>query len=164
MTLIIKLLTNNNNFDNDLIFYSLLIGAVGAIGYSLTTKILLKSYVEKSIQTDAGEIYSDKSSQISPDDFPSIHTLSPSSSTETIRPPISKVETKSITGDITPVNIDVRPNQDIVGRVVDPSNAEYIATKVEQLNALDPFAATPWTPERVVSLIDTIGTVNNLFN
>jgi hypothetical protein len=31
------------------------------------------------------------------------------------------------------------------------------------LNALDPFLATPWTPERVIEMIDTLGIVNNLF-
>jgi hypothetical protein len=143
MTLIIKLLNNNFNTDNELVFYGLLIGIVGGIGYSLTSKILTKSYVEQGVQTDAGKIYSDKSTQILPDDFPLIHTLSPSSSTETIRPTISEVGIKTIAGDLTPVNIEVLPNQNIIGKIVDLSNAEYIAAKVDELNALDPFAATP---------------------
>jgi hypothetical protein len=28
---------------------------------------------------------------------------------------------------------------------------------------LDPFLATPWTPERINAMIDTLGVVNNLF-
>lgn len=164
MILVIKLLSNNFNIDNDLVFYGLLIGFVGGIGYSLTSKILIKSYVEKGVQTDAGKTYSDSSSQITPDDFPSIHTLSPSSSTETIKATISSVRTKTIAVDKTPVNIEVIPNQDIVERVVDVSNTDYISTKVEQFNALDPFAATPWTHDKVASMMDTLGKVKDLFN
>jgi hypothetical protein len=166
MTLLFKLL--NNNMDNDLVFYGLFIGVVGAIGYSFTSKILRKSYVEKGVQTDAENNFSDRPSQIIPDNVTSIDTLSPVSSTfkdtSPLIPTTSEVGTQTIAGDVTPVNREVIPSQDIVERVVDLSNAEYIAAKVEQLNALDPFSATPWTPERVSAMIDTLGTVNNLFN
>jgi hypothetical protein len=152
MTLLFKVL--NNNLDNDLVFYGLFIGVVGTIGYSFASKILSKSYVEKGVQTDAEENFSDRPNQIIQDNLTSIDTLSPVSSTDTLSP-ISSTDTSSliprtsevgiqtISGDITPVNIEVIPNQEIVGRVVDLSNAEYIAAKVEQLNALDPFLATP---------------------
>lgn len=163
MTLVFKVL--NNNLDNDFVFYGLLIGVVGTIGYSLASKILSKSYVEKGVQTDTEKNLSDNSSQIIPDNVTSIDTLSPVSSTfkdtSSLTPTSSEVGIQTIAGDLTPVNI---PNQDIVGRVVDISNAEYIAAKVEQLNALDPFIATPWTPDRVNAMIDTLGIVNNLFN
>jgi hypothetical protein len=52
----------------------------------------------------------------------------------------SQVGTPTIAEDI---NIEVAPNPDIVGRAIDFSNAEYIAAKVDQLNALDPFSAIP---------------------
>jgi hypothetical protein len=166
MTLLLKVL--NNNLDNDLVFYGLFIGVVGAIGYSFTSKILRKSYMEKGVQTDAGENFSNGSSQIIPDNVTSIDTLSPVSSTfqdtSSLTPTTSEVGIQTIAGDVTPVNTEVIPSPDIVGRVVDLSNAEYIAAKVEQLNALDPFIATPWTPERVNAVIDTLGMVNNLFN
>jgi len=166
MTLLIKVL--NNNLDNDLVFYGLLIGVVGGIGYSLASKIFSKSYFEKGVQTDAEKNLSDSPNQIIPDNMTSIDTLSPVSSTDTssLIPKTSEVGIQTIAGgeDLTPVNLEVIPTQDIVGRVVDPSNAEYIAAKVEQLNALDPFLATPWTPERVLEMIDTLGIVNNLFN
>jgi hypothetical protein len=166
MTLLFKLL--NNNMDNDLVFYGLFIGVVGTIGYSFASKILRKSYVEKGVQTDAENNFSDRPSQIIPDNVPSIDTLSSVSSTfkdtSPLIPTTSEVGTQTIAGDVTPVNREVIPSQDIVERVVDLSNAEYIAAKVEQLNALDPFSATPWTPERVSAMIDTLGTVNNLFN
>lgn len=154
--------------DNDLVFYGLFIGVVGTIGYSFASKILRKSYVEKGVQTDAENNFSDRPSQIIPDNVPSIDTLSSVSSTfkdtSPLIPTTSEVGTQTIAGDVTPVNREVIPSQDIVERVVDLSNAEYIAAKVEQLNALDPFSATPWTPERVSAMIDTLGTVNNLFN
>jgi hypothetical protein len=144
MTLLFKIL--NNNLDNDLVFYGLFIGVIGGIGYSFASKILRKSYMEKGVQTDAGENYYDKPSQIIPENVSSIDTLSPVSSTfedtSTLIPTTSEVGTQTITGDVTPVNIEVIPNQDIAGRVVDISNAEYLAAKVEQLNALDPFSAT----------------------
>jgi hypothetical protein len=145
MTLLFKLL--NNNMDNDLVFYGLFIGVVGTIGYSFTSKILRKSYVEKGVQTDAENNFSDRPSQIIPDNVPSIDTLSSVSSTfkdtSPLIPTTSEVGTQTIAGDVTPVNREVIPSQDIVERVVDISNAEYIAAKVEQLNALDPFSATP---------------------
>jgi hypothetical protein len=35
---------------------------------------------------------------------------------------------------------------------------------VDELNALDPFAATPWTIESLTWLIDTLGIANNFLN
>ena len=162
MTLFLKVL--NNNLDNDLVFYGLYIGVAGAIGYSFINNILRKSYVEKGVQTEAEKNFSDSPSQNISDNVTSIDTLSPLSSKDTssLNPKISEVGTQTIAEEVT--NIEVIPNQDIVGRVVDLSNAEYIAAKVEELNALDPFLATPWTPERVCAMIDTLGIVNNLFN
>lgn len=166
MTLLIKVL--NNNLDNDFTFYGIFFGVVVTIGYSFASKILLKSYIEKGVQTDAGKNISDSPSQNIQDNETSINTLPTVSSTfkdtSSLIPTTSEVGTQTIAGDVAPVNTEVIPNQDIVGRVVDLSNAEYIAAKADQLNALDPFLATPWTPERVSAMIDTLGIVNNLFN
>jgi hypothetical protein len=129
MTLITKVL--NNNLDNDIIFYSLLIGVVGVIGYSLISEIFSKSYMEKGVQTDAENNLSDTPNQIIQENLTSIDTLSPVSSTSSLIPTTSEVGIQTI------------PNPDIVGRVIDLSNAEYIAAKADQLNALDPFLATP---------------------
>jgi len=145
MQLLIKII--NNNLDNDLVFYGVFIGVVGSIGYSFTRQILRKSYVDKGVQTEAGENLSDRPSQIITDNVTSIDTLSPVSSTfkdtSSLIPTTSEVGTQTIAEDVTQVNTEVIPNQDIVGRVVDLSNAEYIAAKVDQLNALDPFSTTP---------------------
>jgi hypothetical protein len=166
MTLLLKII--NNNLDNDLVFYGVFIGAVGSIGYSFTRRILSKSYVDKGVQTDAGENLSDRPNQIIAENITSKDALSPVSSTfketSTIIPTTSEVGTQTITEDVTQVNTEVVPNQNIVERVVDISNAEYIAAKVDQLNAIDPFSTTPWTPEKVTAMIDTLGIVNNLFN
>src|ERR1700747_765082 len=141
MTLFLKVL--NNNLDNDLVFYGLYIGVAGAIGYSFINNILRKSYVEKGVQTEAEKNFSDSPSQNNSDNVTSIDTLSPLSSKDTssLNHKISVLGTQTIAEEVT--NIEVIPNQDIVGRVVDLSNAEYIAAKVEELNALDPFLATP---------------------
>lgn len=166
MTLLFEIL--NDNLNKDIVFYSVFIGVAGAIGYSFTRQILRKSYVDIGVQTSAEENLSDIPNQIISDNVSSIDTLSPVSSvfedTLTLTPSTSEVGIQTIAGDVTPVNIEIRPNQDIAGRIIDLSNAEYIAAKVEQLNALDPFLATPWTPERVIEMIDTLGIVNNLFN
>jgi len=166
MTLVLKVLNNNLlniNLDNDLVLYVLCIGVVGAIGYSLTSKLLKKkSYTDTGVQTDAVEDDLDNLSDCSTE------TLSPLSFTfedrSTLIASSSNVETQTIAGNVTPVNIEVKPNQEIVGRVVDFSNAEYLAEKVEQLNNLDPFAATPWTSERLLEILEILGIVNNLFN
>jgi hypothetical protein len=81
-----------------------------------------------------------------------------SSTSQVGTPSTSQVGTPTIAEDI---NIEVAPNPDIVGRAIDPSNAEYIAAKVDQLNALDPFLATPWTPERVSAMIDSLSLLND---
>jgi hypothetical protein len=145
MTLLFKVL--NNNLDNDLLFYSVFVGVVGAMGYALARKIIRKSYIEKGVQTEAEKNFSDSPNQNLSDNVTSIDTLSPVSSTfkdtSSLIPTTSEVGIQTIPGDETPGNIEVIPNQDIVGRVVDLSNADYIAAKVEQLNALDPFLATP---------------------
>ena len=192
MTWFITSLTNNLN--NDFVFYGVFIGVAGAIGYSfIKNKFLSKTYFDKDVQTDTVENFSDSPSQIFSDNVTSTETLSPLSSidsltplssTETLSPSsstdslstICSTETLSPTSSIfkntsslisrtSDVGIqtitgDVRPNQ----AIVDLTNAEYIANKVDQLNAIDPFAATPWTPDRLLEVIDVLGIVNNLFN
>src|SRR5712675_870574 len=148
MTLLFQIL--NNNLDNDLALYLALFKISGAVTYSFTKNILSKSYVEKGVQTDVTPNDSNSSSQTIPDNNTSIETLSPVSSYSSIETlsPVSSTfpDTSSLittVSEVVPPAIvgEVIPNPDIVGRVVD--NAEYIAAKVEQLNALDPFSATP---------------------
>src|SRR5712672_1082583 len=148
MTLLFQIL--NNNLDNDLALYLALFTISGAVTYSFTKNILSKSYVEKGVQTDVTPNDSNSSSQTIPDNETSIGTLSrvsSYSSMETLSPVSSTFPDTSslittVSEVVSPTIVgEVIPNPDIVGRVVD--NAEYIAAKVEQLNALDPFSATP---------------------
>jgi hypothetical protein len=152
--------------DNDIIFYGMFVGVVCHLGLSFLSSIQHgnKVMTETGVQTDAVVDLSNGPSQIIPDNPPSIETLTPVTpafeDTSTITPTQSQVGTPTIAADVnvevvpnldivgTPtiaadVNVEVVPNLDIVGTVVDPSNAEYIAARVDQLNALDPFSATP---------------------
>ena len=150
--------------DNDIIFYGMFVGVVCHLGLSFLSSIQHgnKVMTETGVQTDAVVDLSNGPSQIIPDNPPSIETLTPVTpafeDTSTITPTQSQVGTPTIAAD---VNVEVVPNLDIVGTVVDPSNAEYIAARVDQLNALDPFSATPWTPERVTSMIDHLSFLND---
>jgi len=127
MTLLLKFLSNN--LDNDVIIYSTLIVIVGSIGFSLISKTLSKSYVEKGVQTNTERNFCDSFDPMISDDV--TNTLSPKSSTSTLKAFNSKkseVGTQTITEEVN---------------IIDFSNKEYIDAKVEQLNALDPFSAAP---------------------
>ena len=127
MTLLFKLLSNN--LDNEVIIYSTLIIIAGSIGFSLISKTLSKSYVEKGVQTNTERNFYDSFDPMISDDV--TNTLSPKSSSSTLKALTSKkseVGTQTITEEVN--NIDF-------------SNKEYIDAKVEQLNTLDPFAAVP---------------------
>jgi hypothetical protein len=74
--------------------------------------------------------YYDSFDPIISDDVSSINTLSPKSSSSTLKALKRKSEVGTQTETEKINNLDF-------------SNSEYIATKVDQLNALDPFSATP---------------------
>ena len=115
----------NYLINNDLVFYSMFAGTVGLIGYKFASFYLNSFYVDKSIQTDAWEDYSNRPSQIGSDSLTSIDTITPIS--ENISPistlqTISEVGTQTITDGtstvttvlpIPPVNIEMIPNTDI---------------------------------------------------
>lgn len=67
----------NYIFDNDIVFYSLFTCTAGFMGYSLITSYLDSFYVDKGIQTDAWEDYSNRPSQIASDSLTSIDTVTP---------------------------------------------------------------------------------------
>lgn len=161
MTLVFKVL--NNHLDNDYVIYALCIGVVGAIGYSLTSKILFlktkpKTYVDTGVQTDVIEDDSDSDSDNLSDC--STETISPLSSTFGDR---ASLISSSSSSDIETWTQTIA-NQETNRRVIDFYDPEFIASIVEKLNNLDPFGAVPWTPERVYAVIETLGIVNNLFN
>lgn len=163
----LRMIILNNFIGNDILFYGMCAGVVCHFGIFLYNSIPYgkKEYTETGVQTDAVEVPSDKPSQIIQENIPSIDTLSPVTSTikntSSVIPTTSEVGTQTI---FPPVNIEGVPTPDIARRVIDPSNAEYIATKVAELNALDPFVCSPWTPEKVSGLIDQIMLFHDLFN
>jgi len=113
----------NYLINNDLVFYSMFTGTMGFIGYKFVTSYLNSFYVEKSVQTEAWEDYSDRPSQIGSQSVTSIDTVTPIS--ENISPTvqtISDLGTQSMSGDasavttvlpIPPINIETIPNPDI---------------------------------------------------
>jgi hypothetical protein len=156
----------SNVVDNNTFYYGMFVGAVLHLGlYFLTTSYLNdKVMTETGVQTEAWE-------EDSLSDTASIETISPVSyafeNTSAVTPATSEVETQTIAEVVpnpdtveTQTIAEVVPNPDTVGRVIDYSNAEYIAAKVDQLNALDPFMATPWTAEKVTEMIDILTSIN----
>jgi hypothetical protein len=129
----INLISNTNIADNNILFYGMIISVVVhlSLNYLFAVQHDNKLMIETGVQTD------DLEEEFS--DTASIETISPTSSTfkktSAMNPTKSEVEIQTIAEGV--------PNQDTVERVIDYTNAEYIAAKVEELNALDPFSATP---------------------
>ena len=127
----------NYLINNDLVFYSILAGSVGFMGYSFATSYLNSFYVDKEVQTDAWEDYSDRPSQIGSNSITSIDTITPIS--ENISPVItthssSEVGTQTISEGastvitvlpIPPINIEMVPNPDVIIQIVDISIKGY---------------------------------------
>jgi len=121
----------NYLINNDLVFYSMFAGTVGFIGYKFVSSYVNSFYVDKSIQTDAWEDFSDRPSQIGSQSVTSIDTVTPIS--ENISPVLtthstSEIGTQTITDSIStvttvlpipPVNIEMIPNPDLTNNIVD---------------------------------------------
>jgi hypothetical protein len=147
-----------------------LLDSLSPVSSSSSIQTLSPVSSSSSLETLSPRTYTSSIQTLSPISSSStIETLSPISSSSTIISDTSEIGVQTTTKNINtittdlPINKEVVPNVDIVGRVVDTSNAEYIADKVEQLNALDPFSATPWTAEKVKTIIDNLEIINNLF-
>jgi hypothetical protein len=115
----------NYLLENDLVFFSVFTGTVGFIGYKFASSYLNSFYIDKGVQTEAWEDYSNRPSQIGSDSLTSIDTITPISenisSISTLQT-ISEVGTQTITDGtstvttvlpIPPVNIEMIPNTDI---------------------------------------------------
>jgi len=135
----------NYTLNNDLVFYSMFAGTVGLIGYKFISSYVNSFYVDKSIQTDAWENYSNRSSQMAPESITSIDTITPIS--ENISP-ISTLQTTSGVGTLTTtdgastvttvlpiptVNVEIVPNPDILELNVLNSLQE---SKIYEINEL----------------------------
>lgn len=145
MTFMIDSLINN-----DVVFYSIFTGITGAISYSLISSIFNSVYrnkVEKGVQTDAWENYSDRPSQIISDSnsLTSVDTMTPGIS------PIQHFSSQQILSDagnltvtegasttttvlpIPPVHTEFIPNPDL-HNVLDIN--QIISSKVQELSQL----------------------------
>ena len=154
----------NYLINNDLVFYSMFAGTVGLIGYKFASSYLNSFYVDKSIQTDAWEDYSERLSQIGSKSVTSIDTITPISKNIS---PVSTLQTSSDLGIKTitdgsstvttvlptpPVNVEIIPNPDIVntGTVV-----------IENTRASDYFAHITWVQQSVDAMMARADLVNN---
>ena len=166
------------------------VGVACHVGFSLVSSIWYSGnkQVDKGVQTDAWEDYSDRPSQIASDNLTSLNTMTPEiSPSELVNSTSSDIGAQTITEGISPVttvlpvrpvNIEVIPNPDIVrdtGIQTIPTEDATIITEMIPVfpdssniggvaNALDHFLATAWTPEKVSAMIDSMGLINNLFS
>ena len=67
----------NYIIDNNVVFYSGFAGTVGFIGYKFVSSYLETFFVDKAVQTEAWEDYSDRPSQIASDSITSTDTVTP---------------------------------------------------------------------------------------
>ena len=135
----------NYLINNDFVFYSILAGSVGFMGYSFATSYLNSFYVDKGVQTSAWEDYSDRTSQLASNSVTSIDIVTPIS--ENISP-VSTLQTTSGVGSLTTtdgastvttvlpiptVNVETVPNPDILELNVLNSLQE---SKIHEINEL----------------------------
>ena len=116
----------NYALDNGLLFYGAFTGMVWFVGYKLVSSYLNSVYVDKEVQTDAWEDYSDRPSQLVSNNATSIDTVTPrifptehlnfsqslsGTGTQTLT---EGANTATTVLPIPPVNLKVIPNPDIV--------------------------------------------------
>jgi len=151
----------NYIFDNDLVFYSLL----GASGSFLTYKFISSYwnsyYIDKNIQTDAWDDYSDRPSQILQTSPITDNTITPSFSPveqinigtqvdiNTIETGIqtSQISTESISTATTvlpipPVDIPMIPNPTISAKVIE--NTDWLIDHMSRSEALADMLFNFW--------------------
>lgn len=118
--------TFNYALDNGLLFGVAFVGTAGFMGYKFVSSYFNSNLVDKGIQTEAWEDYSDRTSQIASKSVTSIDTVTPISDNVS---PIFSAHTSSELGaqtitdgtstvttvlPIPPVNIETVPNPDIL--------------------------------------------------
>jgi len=67
----------NYLIDNNYVFYGLFATTAGIMGYKIVSSYLNSFYVDKGIQTDAWEDYSERASQLVSNSVTSIDTVTP---------------------------------------------------------------------------------------
>lgn len=113
------ILNMHNFFDNDILFYGMLIGVACHLGFSFCTSLWTKEYKDANIQTDAWEDYSDRTSQIIQTSETSIDTVTPRFS------PVEYINTGAQTTvegtntvttilPIPPMHMEIVPNPELI--------------------------------------------------
>ena len=135
----------NYALDNGLLFGVAFVGTAGFIGYKFASAYLNSFYLDKGVQTDAWEDYSNRPSQMGSNSVTSIDTVTPIS--ENISP-VSTLQTTSGVGTLTTtdgastvttvlpiptVNVETVPNPDILELNVLNSLQE---SKIHEINEL----------------------------
>jgi hypothetical protein len=124
--------TFNYALDNGFLFWAGFACTAGFIGYGFTSSYLNSFYVDKGVQTDAWEDYSNRPSLIGPESVTSIDTVTPISDNVSIGSPsfttytASEVGTQTTTDGtstvttvlpIPPVYVEIVPNPDLLATV-----------------------------------------------
>jgi len=136
--------------DNDVLFYGMFIGMGCHLGYSIAKSYINSFYVDKEIQTDAWDDYSDRPSQILQTSPITDNTITPIFSpinyTNTgaqvgldtveagIQTTAESVSTTTTVLPIPPVNIEMIPNPDIINNIA--GNTEAWFTYMDKASAL----------------------------
>jgi len=138
-------------FENEVLFYGMFIGMGCHLSYMFAKQAYLHYfYVDKEVQTDAWEDYSNRPSQIIGDNLTSLDTVSPRISpteyiNQTLTQSTSEVGTQAIIDSgtnvstvttvlpIPPVNLEVVPNPDITIVI---NNLNYFYDNIDKAHAL----------------------------
>jgi hypothetical protein len=169
----------NYAIDNGLLFWAGFTIQAGITGYSFISAYFGCSYVDKGVQTDAWEDYSNRPSQIGSDSVTSLDTITPIS--ENISPIISvpstsEIGTQTITDSISTVttilpvpttNIEIIPNPDIGIRnlniLINP--VELSPADIRQMeilnSAVDLTIIEAYIP--IPEIIDTANTITQFY-
>jgi hypothetical protein len=128
----------NYLINNDFVFYSILAGSVGFMGYSFATSYLNSFYVDKGVQTSAWEDYSNRPSQIASDSVTSLETMTPVSPTFVETSPVVQATSDNVSTvtTILPMpypDIAIVSNQDIIEL---NSQKSLVDSKIQEINEL----------------------------
>lgn len=143
--------------DNNYIFYGLYASTAGFIGYKFVSSYINCFYVDKGIQTDAWEDYSERASQLASNSVTSIDTVTPKiSPTEYI----NSTPTVQITSDIgiqtitdsastattvlpiPQVEVLMIPNQTILTKIVE--DQDWLVSAASRSDALADMLLNFW--------------------
>lgn len=116
--------------NNDIIFYTLFTTTGGFIGYKFVSSYINSYYLDKGIQTDSWEDFSEKASQIASDNITSMEAVTPVSPIVTN---ISDTSTVTTILPVPPVNVEIVPNPDIL--VTSDINTIY-SSKILEISQL----------------------------